>query len=104
MYEISGSQFLRNTTRIKSGPDIFGKAKLAMILGVTEILRYLRLVLGEKTGKKLPEPSRLGFLEKLLARNCALSDAEENISGTLNRAGIADTLLLRTLLTIHQNP
>ena len=102
MYEISGSQFLRNTTRIKSGPDIFGKAKLAMILGVTEILRYLRLVLGEKTGKKLPEPSRLGFLEKLLARNCALSDAEDNISG--NRAGIADTLLLRTLLTIHQNP
>ena len=32
----------------------------------------------------------------------ALSDAEDNISGTLNRGGIADLPLFRTLLAICQ--
>ena len=31
-------------------------------LGVTETLYSFRLVLGEKTGKKIPESSRLEFL------------------------------------------
>ena len=34
--------------------------------------------------------------------NFALSDAEDNTSRPLNREGIADLTLLRTLLTIHQ--
>ena len=63
-----------------------------MILGVTEILCSPRLVLERKRGKKLLESSRLGFLEKHLARNFALSDADKNTSGTLNRGGITDSV------------
>ena len=37
------------------------------ILGVIEILRSFRLALEEKTGKEIPESSRLEFLEKFLA-------------------------------------
>ena len=51
-----------------------------------------------KTGKEIPESSRFEFLEKFLANNFALSDAEDNTSGPLNRGGIADLPLLRTLL------
>ena len=72
------------------------------ILGVTEILCSFRLVLEGKTGKEIPESSRLEFLEKFLANNFALSDAEGNTSGPLNSEGIADLPLLRTLLAIHQ--
>ena len=60
-----------------------------------------RLVLEGKTGKEIPE-SRLEFLENFLAKDFALSDAEDNTSGSLNRGGIADLPLLRTLLAIHQ--
>ena len=56
------------------------------------------LVLEGKTGKEIPESSRLGFLEKFLANNFALPDAEDNTSASLNRGGIADLFLLRTLL------
>ena len=55
-----------------------------------------------KTGKEIPESSRLKFLEKFLANNFALSDVEGNTSGLLNRGGIADLPLLRTLLAIRQ--
>ena len=72
------------------------------ILGVTEILCSSRLVLEGKTGKEIPESSRLKFLEKFSANNFALSDAEDNTSGPLNRGGIADLPLLRTLLAICQ--
>ena len=73
------------------------------ILGVTEILCSFRLVLEGKTGKEIPESSRLEFLEKFSANNFVLSDAEDNTSWPLNRGGIGDLTLLRTLLTIHQN-
>ena len=42
------------------------------------------------------------MLEKFLAKNCALSDAEDKMSGPLNRGGIADLLLLGTLLAIRE--
>ena len=67
------------------------------ILGVIEILCSFRLVLEGKTGKAIPESSRLEFLEKLLANHFALSGAEDNTSRPLNRGGIADLPLLRTL-------
>ena len=67
-----------------------------------EKLCSFRLVLEEKTGKEIPESSRLEFLEKFLANNFALSDAGDNTSGPLNRGGMADLPLLRTLLAIHQ--
>ena len=60
------------------------------ILGVTEILCNFRFVLERKIGKEIPKSSRLEYLEKFLANNFALSDAEDNTSGPLNRGGIAD--------------
>ena len=72
------------------------------IMGVTEILCSFRLVLEGKTGKEIPESSRLEFLEKFSANNFALSEAEDSTSGPLKRGGIADLPLLRTLLAIHR--
>ena len=43
-----------------------------------------------KPGKEIPESSKLEFLEKFSANDFALSDAEENTSGTLNRGVVAD--------------
>ena len=51
---------------------------------------------------RMPELSRLEFPENFLTNNVALSDAEHNTSGTLNRGGIADLPLLKTLLAIRQ--
>ena len=72
------------------------------LLGVTEILCSFKLVLEGKTGKEIPESSRLEFLERFSVNNFALSDAEDNTSGPSNRRSIADLPLLRTLLAICQ--
>ena len=72
------------------------------ILGVTEILSSFRVVLAGKKGEEIPESSRLEFLEKFSAHNFALSNAEDNTSGPLNRGRLADLPLLKTLLTIRQ--
>ena len=66
-----------------------------------EILCSFKLVLVGKTGKETPESSRLEFKEKFSPNNFTLSDAEDNTSGPLNRGGIADLPLLRTLLAIR---
>ena len=91
---------------IQSGPDAFDESRFVMtfltILGVMDILCSFRLVLEGKTGKEIQESSRFEFLEKFLSNNFALSDAEDNTSGPLNRGGIADLPLLRTLLAILQ--
>ena len=71
-------------------------------LGVKGILCIFRLALEGKTGKEIPESSRLEFQEKILANNFTLSDAEYNTSRSLNRGGITDLPLLRTLLAIYQ--
>ena len=106
MYESSGSQFCTTTTGIQSGPDASDELRFVMtfliILGVMEILCSFRLVLEGKTGNKIPKSSRFEFLEKFLANNFALSDVEDNTSGPLNRGGVADLPLLRTLLEICQ--
>ena len=67
-----------------------------------DTLCSFRLVLEGKTGKDMPESSRFEFLEKFSANYFALSDAEDNTSGPLNRGGTADLPLLRTLLAIRQ--
>ena len=72
------------------------------ILEVTEILCSFKLVLEGKTGKEIPESSRLEFLVKFSGTNFALSDAEDNTSRLLNRGDIADLPLLRALLAICQ--
>ena len=91
---------------MQSGPDAFDNSRFTKtfltILGVTEILCSFRLVLEGKTGKEIPESSRLELLEKFLGNNVALSDAEDNTYRSFNRGGIADLPLLRTLLAIRQ--
>ena len=72
------------------------------ILGVIEILCNFRLVLEGITGQAILTSSRSEFLEKISGRNFALSDAEDNTSRPLNRGGIGDLPLLKTLLTIRQ--
>ena len=90
-------------TRIQSGPDVFDKSKFVVtILGVTEILCSFRLVPEGKTGKEMLESSKLEFPEKTLAKNFALSDADDNTSWLLNRGGTANLLLLRIILAICQ--
>ena len=106
MYESSGSQFFRTTNGKYSGPDAFDESRFVMtflnILGIKKILCSFRLVLEGKTGKEIPESSRLEFLEKFLENNFTLSDEEDNTSVPLNRGSIADLPLLRTLVAIHQ--
>ena len=106
MYESSGSQFFRTTTGITSRPDAFEKSWFVMtflaIMGVAEILCNFKLILEGKTGKEIPESSRLEFLEKFLANNFALPDAKDNTYGLLNRGGVPGLPLLRTLLAIRQ--
>ena len=106
MYESSGSQFFRTTTGIQPGPDALDESKFVMtfltILGVMEILCSFRLVLEGKIGKEILQSSRFEFLEKFLANNFALSDAEDNTSSPLNRGGVVDLPLSRTLSAIPQ--
>ena len=70
MYESSGSEFFGTATKIQLGPDAFDKSRSIMTfltnLGVTDIFFSFRLVLEKKTGKEIPESSRLEFLEKFL--------------------------------------
>ena len=86
--ESSGLHFFRTTTEIKSGPDAFNESRFTMTflvnLGVTEILCSFRLVLERERGKEIPDSSRLEFLEKFLANNFALSDAEDSTFTWLN--------------------
>ena len=72
MSESSASQFFRTTTRIQLGPNAIDEERFVMTflttLGVTEILCSFRLVLERKTGKEIPQSSRLEFLENLLTK------------------------------------
>ena len=52
------------------------------------MLYSFRLVLEGKTSTRIPQALRLGFLEKFLANNFALSAAENNTSRQLNRGSI----------------
>ena len=102
MYETSSSQFLRTTTGTQSGPDASDESRLFMtFLGVMEILYSFRLVQKGKTGKEIPQSSRLEFLEKFLAM-ILLYQMQKTTSSPLNRGGISDLPLLRTLLAIWQ--
>ena len=105
MYESLDSQFFR-TSRIQSGPHAFDESRFVITflntLGIIEILCTFGLE--EKVGKGIPESSRLEVIKKFLANNFALTDVEDDTSGLLNRGGITDLPLLRTLLAIRQNP
>ena len=100
----SGTQCFRTTNGKQLEPDAFDESRFVMTFlttfGVTEILCSFRLVTEGKTGRKIPESSKLEFWEKFLANNLALWDAEENASRPFNRGGTSD--LAKTLLTIRQ--
>ena len=49
------------------------------------MLCSFKLGLDGKTGKEVPESSRLEFTEKFSANSFALSYAADNTSGSLNR-------------------
>ena len=59
-------------------------------LTILVVFCSIRLVLEGRPGEERPESSRLEFLEKFLADNFALLDAESNTSGPLNRGSIAN--------------
>ena len=84
MYEVQGHNSLEQPLALEK-PDAFRDSKFVMtfstILGVTEILCSFILVLEGKTDKEVPESSRLEFLEKFLANNFTLSDAQDKTSG-----------------------
>ena len=61
-----------------------------------------KLVLEGEIGKEIPDSSRLEFLEKFLTNDFALSDAKDNTSGLLNRQGIADCPLFRTIIYLNR--
>ena len=69
----------------------------------SRLVRLLRLVPERKTDKETPECSRLEFLEMFRSNNFASSDAEDNSSWLLNRGGVTDFPLLRSLLANCQN-
>ena len=87
MFGSSGSQFFRPTNGIQLGPkNNFDKSRLIITyltnLGVTDKLCSFRLVLEGKIGQEVPNPSRSEFLEKFLANNFTLSDAENSVSNS----------------------
>ena len=70
LYESSGSQFLRTTTGIQSGPDAFDESRFVMtLLTILGVICSFRLVLEGKASEEVLESSRLDFLENFLANN-----------------------------------
>ena len=84
----------------------FNKSRFIMTffnhLGSYRNIMQFQIVLEGKTGKEIPESSKLEFLKKFSAINFALSDAKDNTSRPLTGGGIVDLPLLRTLLAICQ--
>ena len=73
MYENSGSQFFRTTTRVQSGIDAFDESRFVMtfltILCVTEILCSFRFVLQGKTGKEIyTQVIKIGVFRKIFTK------------------------------------
>ena len=101
MWGNSGSQFLRETIEIQSGPDTFDESRFLMtpltILGVIEILCSLRLVLEGKTGNEI-RVIEIRVLRKVFSKTFCF------IRCRRHRGGITDLPLLRTLLAIFQIP
>ena len=105
MYESSGSQFFRTTTGTQSGPDAFNESRFGLtfltILGVKEYYKSLVVLEGKKV-KRWPSHQDQSFLKTFLPNSFTLSHAEGKTYGPLNRGGIVDLPLLRTLLAICQ--
>ena len=66
-------------------------------LGSYRNIMQFQIISRWETSKEMPEPWRLEFFEKFLANRVALSDAEDNTFGPLNREVIVNLPLLRAL-------
>ena len=64
-----------------------GSYDLFSHLGSYRNIIHFQINYRRENDKKIPESSRLEFLEKFSANNFAWSDAEVNTSGSLNRGG-----------------
>ena len=88
MYESSGSQFFLEPPLGYNQGKALDESRFVLtfltIIGIKEILFSFRLVLEGKTGKEIPESSRLRFLVKFSGNHFALSDTEDKKSGLLN--------------------
>ena len=73
------------------------------ILGDAEILCSFKLVLEGKSGKEIPESSRLEFLEKFSANSFALSDAEDNTFQHLKTTGQLSCLQTKKVTELNKN-
>lgn len=95
MPESSDSQFFTACTGIQLGPFPFGKSRMIMNFLTNLLVTWIlfTLVLQGKERKKIPESTRLDFLEDISANNAALSDSESNTSGSLNWVSIVDLFL-----------
>ena len=72
MHGSSGSHFFRTTTGIQSGPGAYDESRFVMtFLTNSSVLEW-------KAGKRIPESSRLKFLEIFSTNSFPLSDAEGN--------------------------
>ena len=68
----SGSHFFRTTTGIQSGPSAYDESRFVMtFLTNSRVLEW-------KVGKRIPESSRLEFLEKFSTNKFALLDVDGN--------------------------
>ena len=98
LHESVGSQLFRTTTQIQSGLDVFDEASFVMtfltILGVTVILCSSKKDNGYR--------DTWVFKIRVLGNNFALLDAEDNISGSMNRGSATGLPVLRTLSAVLQ--
>ena len=93
MYDSSGLEFFRTTTGIQlDQTSLMNQGSYYHFNHLRSYINIIqfRLVLEGKAGKERLKSPRSEFLEKFLANNFALSDAEGHILGSLNRGGITD--------------
>ena len=88
MYESSGSQFF--TTAIQSRRNAFDESRFVMtfltILGVTEISYRFRLVLEGRTGKEMPESSKIRVLSKVFSKQfCFIRCKRQRLQAVVQR-------------------
>ena len=95
-------EYNQDQTPLLNQGSLWPSRFIITIFWVTEIVWSFRLILEGKTSKEVPESSKLEFSKKCLANYFVLSDAEDKTSRPLNREGIANLPLLRTLLVIRQ--
>ena len=100
-YESSGS-FFKTTNEMQSGPDTFEESRFVMIFltnsGPKQILCSFRLALEGKAGKKIPESSKLEFLEKFFCKQfCFFGSRRQHLKSSKLRRYSRFTVVEKTI-------